>query len=251
MNVLKKMVEGMIFALALVLIVMAGPSLSADEISIAIIDSGARSYVDAGESFTSYPARQDPLGHGTEIARLIRQNNPSAKIYMLQVCEKTGGDFKPSRDAILKAIQWSVDRNIRIVNMSLVTKYDQEIENAITNAATSHGVLFIAAGGNKTLASHFATDSKGYVCKVSKDVKPAFPASSPYVISVGALNKNGEIAGYSGRHCDVYAQGKTRGQEGTSFACARVTAEVAQLLADSAQRTMDKNDILTHLQGSL
>lgn len=234
-----------IFALALVLIAMAGPSLSANEISIAIIDSGARSYVDTGESFTSYPANQDPLNHGTEIARLIRQGNPSTKIYMLQVCEKTNGDFKPSRDAILKAIQWCVDHHIRVVNMSLVTKYDQEMESAITNAATSHGILFIAAGGNKTLASHFATDSKGYVCKVSKDVKPAFPASNPYVISVGALDKNGEVASYSGSHCDVYSQGKTRGQEGTSFACARITAEVAGIVA--AHDTIDKNHVLLHL----
>ena len=103
----------------------ASENLFAKDIHIAIIDSGATGYVDFGKSFTSFPANSDPLNHGTYIAKLIRSANPHAQITMLQVCTKERGQLKPSRSAILKAIQWAVDNDIDVVNMSLVVKYDQ------------------------------------------------------------------------------------------------------------------------------
>src|SRR3989338_4890877 len=98
----------------------ANEDSSVSQIKIAIIDSGADSYVDYARSFTSYPAHKDPMNHGTEIAKLIRRNNPSAHISMLQVFEMIGNEGRPSRDAILQAINWCMANGINIVNMSLV-----------------------------------------------------------------------------------------------------------------------------------
>ncbi len=237
-------IRTLILVMAVAFFIFECPAFASD-VKVAILDSGAMGYVDSAVSFTSLSANQDPLRHGTEIAKLIRQGNPSLKIYMLQVCEEINGEFKPSRDAILEAIRWSVENGIHIVNMSLVIPYDKEIENAIS-AATSHGVLFVAAAGNKTLASHFAADSHGYVYKTKKLVKPAFPASNKNVIAVGGLDQNDKLAGYSDKTCDVYASGKILGQEGSSFACARITARAAQILSHHPAFT--KEALLSYLK---
>lgn len=218
----------------------------AEEIKVAIIDSGAKGYVDEAISFTSYAGTEDPLDHGTQIARLVRRDYPDARIYMLQVCEKIDGVLKPSKEAIVKAIDWAVSQDIDIVNMSLAIRYDQEIERAIVHAATSHGIIFVAASGNKSIASQFAADSNGFIRKVNKTIRPAFPSSSEHVISVGAVDKYGRLSEYSSKSCDIYEQGEILGQRGTSFASARVTAKVAKIL--SARPGVDKRTIVSLLQ---
>ena len=216
----------------------------ADEIHVAIIDSGARGYADEGVSFTSYSAVKDPLDHGTQIAKLIRQGNPTVRIHMLQVCDKIDGVLKPSRNAILQAVKWCIENKMDIVNMSLVINYDREIEELINNAATSHGILFIAAAGNRTINSHFAADQDGFMHRASK-LSSTFPAFNPHVIAVGGLNERGKIAGYSNKICDIYEKGKILGQEGSSFACARITSRVARIL--SVYPLSTKEEILSYL----
>ncbi len=218
----------------------------AEMVRIAIIDSGAKAYVNEALSFTALSATEDPLSHGTQIAKLIRQGNPEARIFMLQVCEKVNGEYRPSQAAVQKAIDWIVQNDIDIVNMSLVMRFNREIENSITNASTSHGIVFVAAAGNRTLASHFAANPNGYITKSSKTIKPAFPASVPSVIAVGGLDDRGRIASYSDKTCDVYAYGKILGQEGSSFACARVTGKIAKLFPILHSR--DKISLLTSIQ---
>ena len=243
MNTQIKKIEKSIFVLLLALGFSSGAY--ADVIKVAVIDSGATAYVDSARSFTGLAANRDLLNHGTEIAKLIRQGNPDIQIHMLQVCEKTDGIYKPSPEAILKAIQWSIENKMDVVNLSLVTKYNREIENLINEAATSHGVVFVAAAGNRSIASHFAADQDGFIRKVSKSVKPAFPASSENVISVGAVDEEGQIASYSDKQCDLYANGQIMGQEGTSFACARITAQVVSFLQN--QPHSHKELIVKHL----
>lgn len=220
----------------------------AERMKIAIIDSGAKDHVDQVLSFTSIPGDHDPLNHGTYVAQLIRQGYPQAHLIMLQVCEKRQGRYLPSREAIFQAIQWCIKNNIQLVNMSLVTRYDSQIEKIITNASTSHGLVFVAAAGNKTIASRFASDGRGFIRRKQSLTKPAFPASSQHVISVGAVDMFGEITDYSDQTCDLYDDGKIIGQEGTSFASARITAKVASLLKTQGQ--LSPQHIIQKLQKS-
>lgn len=230
-------------------VLAAWHATAAADVRIAVIDSGARAHVDAAISFTGYAGNQDPLNHGTEIAGLIRQANPGATIYMLQVCENRDGRFKPSKPAILQAIRWAVENDIDVVNMSLVVQYSKEIDEAVTEAAVKHGIVFVAAAGNKNLSNHFATDSDGFVRRRTKAVAPAFPSSNPHVISVGGLDENGQIASYSDKLCDIYDNGKILGQEGSSFAAARITGKVARVLARSPQAA--KSALLMALQNNI
>ena len=247
-RVMKNLGFGIIILIGLGILFFVSSAVYAAEVKIAVIDSGTTGPVDFKKSFTSLRADEDPLNHGTQVAHLIRQNNPSAKIHMLQVCEISDGKAKPSRDAILKAIAWAVENHMDIVNLSLVLKYDERIEKAITDAATSHGILFVAAAGNRTIASRFAADEKGYVHKVQRTVKPAFPASDPHVIAVGGLDESGNIAKYSDKTCDIYEKGSILGQEGSSFACARVTGRIAQALSAGQIPASTKQAVLAFLK---
>ena len=219
----------------------------AETIKIAIIDSGAKKYVDNSVSFTNFSASDDSLGHGTKIAKLIRSGSPTAEITMLQVCEKKNGVFKPSRRAIFEAVKWAVAENVDVVNMSLVTKYDPEIERVIEEAATRHGIVFVAASGNTSIQKLFTVGKDGIMRRSDRLQKPLFPASSSNVISVGAVNSKGKVAQYSVKTSDVIANGRIYKEKGTSFACARVTAKVANIISDTSfNRTPE--DILALLK---
>jgi len=213
-------------------IVLSNSVVFGDTVKIAIIDSGTKNNVDKAISFTALSPHNDPLNHGTQVAKLIRQGSPDAEIIMLQVCDFIDGKFKPSKEAVLEAIKWSVENHVDVVNISTIIHYDQRIEKAIENAATSHGVLFVAAAGNQSISSRFAADSNGVMRRKLNEPKLAFPSSSKYVISVGALDLQNKIASYSIKKCDLYANGKIAGQEGTSFASARITAKIANILAN-------------------
>ncbi len=219
----------------------------AEEVRIAILDSGSASYVDYAKSFTSFPADSDPLSHGTHVAKIVRAENPNAQIHMLQVCENLDGKLTPSPQAIIQAINWAMENDIDIINMSLVTHYNADIENLVRKASTEKGIIFVAAAGNRSVASYFAMDAQGFVTKNAEDVKPSFPSSSPYVISVGALNKQSQITKYSSKFADIYADGQIAGQEGTSFASARITAKASQILAGNPT-VKDKDQILSLLK---
>ncbi|MBM3252234.1 MAG: hypothetical protein FJZ11_05620 [Candidatus Omnitrophica bacterium] len=199
------------------------------EVKIAVIDSGSTDRFCEAISFSSIPANQDPIGHGTKIARIIRDSNPEAKIYMLQVCEKSKEGYKPSAQSVIKAIQWCIENDIDIVNLSLVMLYNKEIEEAIKEAYHNKGIVFIAAAGNKSLLNRFAVNSNGNICLSKNDSSLLFPASCEHVISVGAKDSTGKTANYSINDVDVFSDGNCGKQHGTSFACARITAKAAKI----------------------
>ena len=232
--------------MAVVAAIIIPACVYASEVKIAIIDSGSAAHVDEAISFTAIPANTDLLHHGTVVAGLIRQGAPDAKLYMLQVCEKNEGTLKPSNEAVKEAIQWAIDHDVDIVNMSLVIHYDAQIDAFITKASVEHGILFVAASGNNAMKSRFAMSPDGFVTKSSTSSIASFPASNAHVISVGGVNANGQLARYSNRGSDVYADGKVAGQEGSSFSCARVSAKISKILAE--QSTSNKEIILAYLR---
>ena len=203
------------------------------DVKIAVIDSGSTEKVYKSISFSKIPGNIDPIGHGTKIAKLIKNGNPEAEIYMLQVCEKQGFGYRPSQESVLKAIEWCVDNDIDIVNLSLVIQYNKKIEEAIKQAHYDKGILFIAAAGNRSIFNQFAVNSDGYVYSSKSNVNTMFPAACDYVLSVGAHDSLGKIAEYSANDADVYTQGSYSDVKGTSFACARITGIASRILASN------------------
>ena len=234
-----------IIFLTMIFVVGALSTASAEGVKIAVIDSGATGYVDEAVSFTSYAGNEDPLHHGTVVSKLIREQAPYSKIYMLQVCESGAGHLQPSTEAVKRAIVWAMENRMNIVNMSLVIQYNVDVDDLITKASEDYGIIFVGAEGSKTLMNHFAFDDSGFVTKNKIDAL-AFPSANKNVISVGGLDESGQLAYYSGRNSDIYEYGKVFGQEGSSFACARVSGKLAHII--NRQGSYSKEKLLAYLK---
>lgn len=137
---------------------------------------------------------QDRNGHGTHVSSLIvgaRNGTGStgaaygAELMVLQGLGPNGvGD---SRD-IARAVRYAVDEGADIINISLSGAQSSSLDSAL-RYANSRGVLVVAAAGNRGLD------------------RPSAPASSSQslesVLSVGAFDKNEQLASFSNRAGDA------------------------------------------------
>ncbi|MBM7622844.1 S8 family peptidase [Sporohalobacter salinus] len=182
----------------------------------------------------------DPNGHGTHVAGTIaaRKNNkgvvgvaPNIELYPIKVFDKDGS---AKMSSLIEALQWSIDNNIRVLNMSFgVDKNNNSLREAIAKAHQA-GILMVAAAGNDSTAT------------------VDFPAHYSEVISVGAINEDKKIADFSnyGTGLDVVAPGVNvestwkDGQfnklNGTSMATPHVTGIAALILGKFNNLTPSK-----------
>jgi serine protease AprX len=171
----------------------------------------------------------DTYGHGTDVAGIIAGNGnarkrsdplygqyvgvaPGANLVAIKASDDQGrATVLNVVDGIEFAIAHKRDYNIRVINLSLDAATPQSYKvdplDAAVEAAWMHGIVVVAAAGNRG-------DVPGAV--------QFAPANDPYVITVGATDENGtanplddEIAGWSSRGItqdgfpkpDVYAPG--------------------------------------------
>ena len=235
-------------------------SVSADAIAadapvrVAIIDSGISvKHLDAsrvleGENFV-FPDKDtaDRIGHGTAVAGLIIGSVdcmiPSASldaVLVPLVCADTypsGTVKKADAPTVAEAIIAAVDKyGCKVINLSMgFTEPDETLASAISYA-DSRGAVVVAATGNDNIID---PDRRYY------------PAVYDGVLGVGASDQNGSIAEFSGRHgADLLAPGERIATatnknsdeaaivSGTSYACAYVSAALAEL-ADNYETALE------------
>lgn len=142
--------------------------------------------------------------------------------------------------SLLQALDWMIQWNVRIINMSVAGPHDALMQKAIAKLSKK-GIVFIAAAGNNGAGS-----------------PPLYPAGYKEVIAVSAVASDLRSYRHANRgpHIDLVApgvgiwtalpDGAGGYQSGTSFAAPFVTAIVATL--PEAARTRDKERLLTHLE---
>ena len=206
-----------------------------DKVLIAVVDSGID--VTHPELAGMIVDQFDAIGtgdkvhpHGTGIAGAIVAHArlmgtaPAAQI----LAARAFGTKRETSDGtsfnILKALDWSVARGARIVNMSFAGPRDPAVLRSLA-AAHAQGVVLVAAAGNAGPKS-----------------PPLYPAADPDVIAVTATDENDELfpAANQGGHITVAApgvdlflpapEGTYQMISGTSFAAAEVSGTVALLL---------------------
>lgn len=86
----------------------------------------------------------DYIGHGTAVAGAICEKAPEALLYAVKVFDRA---LTTNIEAIIKAIDWCIENQIEVINLSLGTvnvEHRDVIETAIARAAEKGAVLVAA-----------------------------------------------------------------------------------------------------------
>lgn len=183
--------------------------LSGKGIKIAVIDTGIGPHSDllvsggtnviSGSATTSYA---DDNGHGTHVAGIIAGkgiNNgvkgvaPDASLYAVKALNASGSGYTSD---IISGINWAINNNINIINLSLGTSESDVLLQSAVDAAYNKGILVVASAGNSGNSSGTGTSIM-------------YPANYASVIAVGAVDSNNVRAYFSstGSKLEVSAPG--------------------------------------------
>jgi subtilisin family serine protease len=161
----------------------------------------------------------DYIGHGTAVAGAIREKASDAQLYAVKVFDRA---LTTNIDAIIKAIDWCIEKEIDVINLSLGTvnvEHREKIETAVARAA-----------------------EKGTVLVAARDIsgQPSLPGCLPLVIAVAVdwqcardryevyRSDNDPIFMASAYPRDIAGVPRERNLNGISFAVANMTGFVAR-----------------------
>jgi len=159
----------------------------------------------------------DSYGHGTDVAGIIAGNGdnrgsgdplhgqyigvaPNANLISIKVSDETG---KATVLDVIYGLQFAVAHqsqfNIRVINLSLDSTTPQSYKtdplDAAAESAWMHGIVVVAAAGNRGTAS---------------DAVQYSPANDPYVITVGGVDENGSANASGDTIASWSSQGTTQ-----------------------------------------
>jgi hypothetical protein len=222
--------------------------------NIGIIDGGvdtsslvvSNSAAIESRAFISGKKAIEAQRHGTAIAEILVGNGrlKNAKLFNASVVSEDNDGVQFSGvEPMLKALDWMVSSDVRVVNISLAGPYNRTLDRGIQRAADK-GIIIVAAVGNDGAQS-----------------SPLYPAALKDVIAATAVDSNADIYNKAvhGRHVDVSAPGVEvfvgdpntgRYVSGTSIAAPFVAAKIASdPRYGHAKSTSDVKNILS--QGAI
>ncbi len=170
-------------------------------ITVAVLDTGVdQTHPDLAtqeigeKNFTSSRDNVDRYGHGTHVASIVagtgaksggkyRGVAPDAKILDVKVL----GDNGSGPDSgIIAGMQWAAEQGVDVINMSLGSFDSPEIdplEEAVNTLSAKYGTLFVIAAGNYGPSTSTISS----------------PGSADAALTVGAVDRNNQIADFSSR----------------------------------------------------
>jgi len=221
------------------------------QLPVGIIDGGVseaflRRHKDrvAYKSFISGNPSAAAVEHGSAIASILVEPGRlnQGRFYIAAVVsEDDKGQQFSGLFPMLKALDWMVQNDVKVVNVSLAGPKNRTLEKAIRRASDK-GMIIVAAVGND-----------------GKNASPRYPAAFDTVIAATAVNKDSEIYAEAvrGSHVDFAAPGVRifvpdvgEGQfvSGTSIAAPFVTAMIASHSQDGSDMSVE--DITNYLSKS-
>ncbi|MBW7474088.1 S8 family serine peptidase [Paenibacillus oenotherae] len=163
--------------------------LTGDNIKVAVLDSGIADHDDlviqSKVNFTDSTSTSDIYGHGTHVAGIIAAKNNSigtvgaAPDVLLYSAKVLGDNNYGYYSWFIDGIDWAIDNNMDIINMSLSGEsYSSAFEDAC-DAAYDNGILILAAAGNNS-------------SNTSSDDPDRYPAAFDSVIAVANATSTDE-----------------------------------------------------------
>lgn len=168
-------------------------------------------------------------GHGTSVASIIagqangqsvmRGIAPEAELYALKYADGTKSGLA---SAIIKSINWAIEHKMDIINISSGLTTDVHALHQAVKNAHAKGIFIIASAGNDGQFN-----------------KARYPARYAEVISVGSINKYGDLSSFSNNMSGINfaapgeeilalnQEGKSRTVNGTSFSAPHITGLLA------------------------
>jgi len=211
------------------------PSRSGKGVRIAVIDSGVNArhphIVSVAGGLSVRPDGgieegecSDVLGHGTAVMAAIQQKVPLAEYFAIKVFHSS---LRTTADCLLTAIEWAVEHDVNVVNLSLGTRNSVHAARfeALIAKATASAVLLVAAR--------------------EADAQLCLPGSLPGVFGVGldwdmprslyrcAETPSGIVYFTSGYPRSLPGVPRERNLHGISFAVANMTGFVARACEES------------------
>lgn len=209
---------------------------------VAIIDTGVTVLPDisgqviAGYNFVNNSNNaNDDNGHGTFISSIIASKvnnsvgiagiNDRVNILPIKVLEADGSGYLSN---LIQGIQYAIDQNASIINLSLAsTAYDAGLNNIIEKAY-QRGIIIVAAAGNSgnnitspTISPLNNDGNKNWVIGVGAvDNRANRPTYSNYGLGVDVVAPGDDILGYNQNNALEY-------RSGTSIATAVVSGVLA------------------------
>jgi len=178
--------------------------------------------------FNDNDPRDDSFNsHGTHVAGIIAAEKnsigavgvaPEASLYALKVLTSFGSGLTSD---IVAAIQWAVDNDMDIINISIAGEHSDSLK-AACDAAYNAGLLIVAAAGN------------------TNGQPTSYPASYSSVIAVTATDKDNNLASFaptgpevelSAPGMSIYSTARTPNNYGTLDGTSQAAPHVAGLAA--------------------
>ncbi|MFD1539400.1 S8 family peptidase [Nonomuraea guangzhouensis] len=163
-------------------------------VTVAVLDSGydpdhpdLKDAVAQERNFSDDPDIRDTIGHGTHVASIVAGRDgkyrgvaPEATLAI----GKVGGAAGPTDSAILAGMEWAATEvKAKVVNMSFGDTDGPDLdplEQAVNTLSERTGTLFVAAAGNG-----------------GADDRVLSPGSADAALTVGAVDKKGQLAVFS------------------------------------------------------
>lgn len=226
----------------------AKSELFENTIKLAVFDTGCS---DTSKVSTIYKAdfvneadeNSDINGHGTQMVEIIAEciSNLADTDFKPVICSVTVADNNGfvKTSTIMQALDWAINNNIKIINMSFGDYHKSSLLENMINRAANCGIILVAAAGND---GGFADETR-----------IMYPAAFDNVLSVGAKSGN-TVASYSngGETVDILACATFGGKSdanilyGTSASAAFVSGEI---LKDWCKNSLfDKNKIIDDIK---
>ncbi|GIF20058.1 subtilisin family serine protease [Actinoplanes tereljensis] len=169
--------------------------LTGTGVKIAVLDTGIDAThpdlagrISAAEDFSGSENTVDHFGHGTHVASIAAGVAPGAQLLVGKVLDDSGTGYE---SGIIAGMQWAVDSGAKVVNMSLggsATDGTDPMSEAVNQLSSD--ALFVVAAGNE-----------------GGDYTVGTPGAATSALTVGAVDRNDELAEFSSRGPRLIDQG--------------------------------------------